>query len=144
MDNMEVDSLPLTQNIEFNLDLAGTDENYIYVNTNLFISKDNPFLSETRLSDVYFGYMRSESINSVLKLPAGYKIDALPKSVSMVMPDKSISFKRVIAEQDGSVLVHYVIDVRKPAFNVGEYPGLHDFYKKMYEMMNEQIVLKKG
>jgi len=144
-ENMEVDTLPLTQNINFGLDLPGTDENYIYVNTNLFTSlKTNPFLSESRQSDIYFGYLRSYSINGVFKLPAGYKIDALPKQVSMVMPDKSIVFKRVIAEQDGAVLVHYIIDIRKAAFNVDEYPGIHDFFKKMYEMLNEQVVLKKG
>jgi hypothetical protein len=77
-------------------------------------------------------------------MPAGYKIDGLPKSVSMVMPDKSISFKRIVAEQDGSILVHYIIDFKKVAFSAGEYPGVHDFYKKMYELLNEQIVLKKS
>jgi hypothetical protein len=144
-ENMEVDTLPLTQNINFNVDLPGTDENYIYVNTNMFTSlKSNPFLADSRLSDIYFGYLRSYSINSVYKLPAGYKVDALPKSASMVMPDKSISFKRIIAEQEGSLLVHYVIDIRKAAFNVSEYPGIHDFYKKMFDMLNEQVVLKKG
>jgi len=144
-DNMEVDSLPLTQNMTFNLDLAGTDENYIYLNPNLFTPlKTNPFLSENRLTDIYFGFLRNYSINSVYKLPAGYKVDALPKSVSMVMPDKSISFKRVIAEQDGSLLVHFIINYTRTAFSAGEYAGIHDFYKKMYEMLNEQIVLKKG
>jgi hypothetical protein len=144
-DNMEVDSLPLTQNIAFNLDLTGSDENYIYLNPNQFSPlKTNPFLSETRKTDIYFGYLKNYSINSVYKLPAGYKTDALPKSVSMLMPDKSISFKRIVAEQDGSVLVHYIIDFRRTAFNVNEYGAIHDFYKKMYELLNEQIVLKKG
>ncbi|HEY8783175.1 MAG TPA: DUF3857 domain-containing protein [Mucilaginibacter sp.] len=143
-ENMEVDSLPLTQNIAFNLDLAGSDENYIYLNPNLFTPlKTNPFLSESRLTDIYFGYLRNYSINSVYKLPAGYKVDALPKSVNMIMPDKSISFKRIVAEQDGSVLVHFIINYTRTAFNASEYPGIHDFYKKMYEMLNEQIVLKK-
>lgn len=143
-ENMEIDTLPLTENIDFKLNLAGTDDNYIYLNTNVFIPKTNPFLNETRRADVYFGYLKSSSINGVYKLPAGYKIDALPKPVSMVMPDKSIAFKRIIAEQDGSLLVHYIIDIRKAAFNVNEYPGIHDFYKKMYEMLNEQVVLKKS
>jgi hypothetical protein len=144
MENMEVDTLPLTQNVVFSLDLAGSDENYIYLKPNLFSSlKTNPFLSETRLSDIYFGYLRSYSINGVYKLPAGYKTDALPKSVNMVMPDKSISFKRIVAEQDGSVLVHFIVDVRKAAFNPSEYSGVHAFYKKMYELLDEQIVLKK-
>jgi len=145
LENMEVDSLPLTQNINFNLDLAGSDENYIYLNPNLFTPlKANPFLSESRLTDIYFGFLRSYSINSVYKLPAGYKVDALPKSVSMVMPDKSISFKRIVAEQDGSVLVHFIINYTRTAFNANEYAGIHDFYKKMYELLNEQIVLKKS
>jgi hypothetical protein len=29
-------------------------------------------------------------------------------------------------------------------FTKDEYPGIRDFYKKMYEMLNEQIVLKKS
>jgi hypothetical protein len=62
----------------------------------------------------------------------------------MVTPDRSISFKRIVAEQDGSVLVHYVIDFRKGSFNADEYPAIHDFYKKMFELLNEQVVLKKG
>jgi len=144
-ENMEVDTLPLTENIAFNVDLPGSDENYIYLRPDVFTPMNsNPFLSENRLVDIYFGYLRNFSINSVYKLPAGYKIDALPKSVSMVMPDKSISFKRIVAEQDGTVLVHFIIDFKRAAFNAEEYPGVHDFYKKMYEMLNEQIVLKKS
>jgi hypothetical protein len=144
-DHMEVDTLPLTQNITFNLDLAASDENYIYINPNVFTGlKTNPFLSESRLTDIYFGFLRNYSINSVYKLPAGYKVDALPKSASMVMPDKSISFKRVVAEQDGAIMVHFIIDYKRTSFNADDYAGIRDFYKKMYEMLNEQIVLKKS
>ncbi len=144
-ENMDVDTLPLTQNIAFGLTLAGSDENYIYLNPNIFTPlKANPFLADTRLTDIYYGFLRNYSINGVYKIPAGYKVDALPKNVSMIMPDKSIVFKRIVAEQDGSILVHFIIDIRKKAFGVDEYPGVHDFYKKMYEMLNEQIVLKKS
>jgi len=38
-ENMEVDTLPLTQNIDFNLDLTGSDENYIYFKPNIFASE---------------------------------------------------------------------------------------------------------
>jgi len=78
------------QKLDFNLDLAGSDETYIYLNPNLFTPlKLNPFLSENRMTDIDFGYSRNYSINGIYKIPAGYKADALPKSVSMVMPDKS-------------------------------------------------------
>ena len=46
IDNMEVDSLPLTQNIDFTMDMAAADENYIYVKPNLFTGLGkNPFLN---------------------------------------------------------------------------------------------------
>jgi hypothetical protein len=145
MQDMEVDSLPLTQNIEFNLDLAGSDENYIYLNPNLFTSlKTNAFLSEKRMTDVDFRYLRNYSINGVYKLPAGYKVDALPKSINLVMPDKSVSFKRIVAEQEGSIIVRYTISYNQVQYFKDDYPNFHEFFKKMHEMLNEQIILKKG
>jgi Domain of Unknown Function with PDB structure (DUF3857) len=144
-ENMEVDTLPLTQNIEFNLDLTGSDENYIYFKPNLFASDyNNEFLSETRFTDIDFGYQSNYSLNGIYKVPAGYKIDAMPKSVSMAMTDKSIVFKRVVAEQDGSVVVRYMLYFKKALYFKEDYPEIHGFFKKMNEMMNEQIVLKKG
>ena len=144
-DNMEVDSLPLVQNINFDLSLSGADENYIYFNPNLFTSlHSNPFLTTGRTTDIDFGFLKNYVISGVYKEPAGYKIDALPKSVSMSMPDKSISFKRIVAEQDGSVMVRYTIDFKKAMFFKEDYPEFYDFFKKMTEMINEQIVFKKS
>ncbi|MDO3627024.1 DUF3857 domain-containing protein [Mucilaginibacter sp. BT774] len=145
MQDMEVDSLPLTQNIEFNLELAGSDENYIYLNPNLFTSlKTNPFLSEKRMTDIDFRYLRNYSVNGMYKIPAGYKIDALPKNVTIVMPDKSVSFKRLVAEQDGSIIVRYSINYNKVEYPKEDYADFHEFFKQMHQMLNEQIILKKG
>lgn len=144
-ENMDVDTLPLTQNIDFKLDLTGSDENYIYFKPNIFTSVgSNPFLTEKRFTDIDFGYRDNYSIGGVYKIPAGYKSDALPKSVSMVMPDQSISFRRVVAEQDGAIAIRYIIDFKKSIFFKEDYASIRDFYKKMYELLNEQIILKKG
>jgi len=145
IDNMEVDSLPLIQNVAFSMDMAGADENYIYLNPNLFTPfKTNFFLSENRLTNIDFVYPRTYSINGVFKIPAGYKTDALPKSISMVMPDKSFSFRRIVVEQDGSIAVRYTISYNVAEYSKDNYPDMHDFFKKMNELLNEQIVLKKG
>jgi hypothetical protein len=145
LENMEVDSLPLMQKLDFNLELAGSDETYIYLNPNLFTSlKLNPFLSENRLTDIDFGYGRSYSINGIYKIPAGYKTDALPKSISMTMPDKSFGFKRMIIEQDGSIVVRYSVSYNVVEYSKESYADFFAFFKKMHEMLNEQIVLKKS
>ena len=144
MDNMEVDSLPLTENIDFKLDLTSSDENYIYFSPNLFTGLNtNPFLSEQRLADINFKFLRNYNITGRYKMPAGYKIEALPKGVNLLMPDTTITFKRVVAEQDGFVVVHYLINFKKSYYPKEDYSALRAFYKKMHEMLDEQIILKK-
>jgi hypothetical protein len=143
-ENMDVDTLPLIQKIDFDLDMAGSDENYIYLNPNIFTSiKTNPFLSENRMTDIEFGYLRNYSINGVFKIPSGYKTDALPQSAVVAMPDKSIVFRRIVIEQEGSIIIRYSINYNKSEYPKDYYLDLKVFFKKMYDMLNEQIVLKK-
>lgn len=145
VENIEVDTLPLSQTLNFKLALTGSDGDYIYFNPNLFSGlKNNLFLSETRATDIDFGHTSNYSINGSYKIPAGFKIDALPKSMTLVMPDQSLTFKRFVVEQDGVIIVRYVISCKKSIFFKEQYPEFHNFYKKMNEMLNEQIVLKKG
>jgi len=145
LDNIEVDTLPLMQSFDFNLDLAGSDDSYIYFTPNMFSrTHKNPFLSEDRFTDIDFGYLHNLTVNGVYKIPAGYTIDALPKSVSMSMPDRSIIFKRIVGQQDGTIVVRYSIAYKKSLFFKEDYADFHEFYKKMYEMLNDQIVLKKS
>lgn len=145
LENAEVDPLPLTQNINFKLDLPGTDDKYIYFNPNLFTGLHvNPFINERRFSDIDFGCNNLISINGKYKIPDGYKIEALPKSQTIVMPDNSISFKRVVLEEEGYIIVYYVINFKKYFIPKENYYQVYDYFKKMNEILNEQIVLKKG
>lgn len=144
VENMDTDTLPLVQKADFTLDLGGSDDNYIYFNPNLFSSlSKNPFLSETRYNDIDFGYRDKLVINGIFTIPAGYKIDTKPANVSIVSPDASLTFRRVINEQDGVITVSYIINRKKTTYFKEDYADFHEFYKKMYEMLNEQIVLKK-
>jgi len=145
MENMEIDSLPLTQKVDFSTDLAGSDENYIYLGTNIFNRMGkNPFTSEERYSDIDFGYRDNYSINGIYKLPAGYKTDALPKTITIVSPDQSMVFKRTIIEDNGTIVVRYMLNHAKTIYFKKDYQDVRGFYKKMYELLNEQIVLKKA
>jgi hypothetical protein len=147
LENMEDDTLPLVQNANFNMDLTGSDETYIYFNPNLFSGMHkNPFLSESRFTDIDFGYRDNLVINGVFKIPAGYKVDALPKNITLLMPDQSIIFKRVLTQDDNtnSIVVRSVINHKKTIYFKEDYPDFYAFYKKLYELLNEQVVLKKS
>lgn len=144
LENLEVDSLPLNQTLKFNLDLTGSDGTYIYFNPAQFISiTSNPFISEKRFSDIDLAYTRSFAMIGNYKIPAGYKTDAIPKNITVQMPDQSIVLRRIINEQDGTISVRYIIDHKKAIYPKENYPAFYDFYKKMHELLAEQIVLKR-
>lgn len=145
IENMDVDSLPMIQNFNFELEPTSADNQYIYFDPNIFTPvHTNPFLSEERWSDIDFGNCNSYSINGRYKLPPGYKIEALPKSLLVSIFDKSISFKRVIGEANGYVELHYTITRTKSKYSIDDYKPIREFYKKMVDMLSEPVVLKKG
>ncbi len=144
-ENAEVDSLPLAQTVEFTLGLSATDDNYIYFSPNLFTSLNrNPFLNENRSSDIDFGFKNRLSISGRYKIPDGYKTYILPKNTTIVTPNKSIVFRRIVVEESGYITVYYNINFTQSVYQKEDYAILYAFYKKMYEMLNEQIVLKKS
>ncbi len=144
MENAEVDSLPLIQNVDFNLSLPGADEKYIYFNPNLFTPlRENPFIAKERYSPIDFGYARTYSINGHYKIPAGYTVEALPKNMNMVIADRSISFSRLTAAQNGYIIVNYTINYKNSLYLLSSYNDIYAYFKKMTETLNEQIVLKK-
>jgi hypothetical protein len=144
MSNVGVDTLPLREDFDFKREISGVDGEYIYFNPNIFTGiGENPFLSESRFSDIDYVYLNKYNINGHYKIPVGYKVDVLPRQLLLNMPDKSITFKRVIGEVSGNVVVHYIISFNRAVFLKEEYDALHNFYKKMYEMLNEPIVFKK-
>jgi hypothetical protein len=145
LENLEVDTLPLMQKADFKLDLVASDGDYIYFSPNLFSSlRTNPLLSENRFTDINFGCKNNYLISGLYKIPAGFKTEGLPKNISLVMPDQSISFKRIAVEQDGVISIRYNVDFKKTVYFKENYADLREFYKKMFEMLNEQIVLKKS
>ena len=145
IDDADIDTLPLHGSLEFDIELKGADGTYLYFNPNIFTSlTTNPFLSEKRSTIIDFGHNNKYLLSGVFKIPEGYKPDFIPKSLSLVMPDKSISFKRTVQEQEGNIMIRYVVDFNKTLYIQDEYPALHEFYKQMFEMLNEQIVLKKS
>lgn len=138
------DTVPVSRTIDFSYNLTDPDGGYLYFNPSILTGlNNNPFLSDTRVSDINFGGYTLLAFKGRYKIPAGYKTDALPKSVTMEMPDKGIIFKRIVAEQDGYVIANYLVDYERAAYEKTAYPSIRDFYKKMFEMLNEQVVLKK-
>ncbi len=142
-DNLESDSLPLVQTIKFNQPLNNTGE-YSYFSSNILSGLEkNPFVADQRFSDVFFGTKQSYTIIGNFKIPEEFEFDALPKNVKMIMPDTSIVMSRMAQVSNGMLMTKIQVDFQRPFYAASEYADFQEFYKRLFELINEQFVVRK-
>ena len=142
---IESDSMPLEQHCKFSSNAAATD-GYAYIPLDLFSGiQKNPFLASERFSNINFGFKRSIRIFNTISLPANYIIDVLPANQKIVNEAKDISISRQVSydKENNRVSCALVIEFKNAVYDAGMYPVLQKFYKKMFELLKEPLLLKK-
>ena len=142
-ENAETDSLPLIEHINF--ESTGSSSGvYKYFSVNLFTGLEkNPFLAMERNTDIFFGARQKYEISAIVFIPEGYSMEGIPKNMRMIMPDTSIIFTRQSAYSSGILNLLYKIEFREPLFLKDDYPYFREFYKKLFDLLNEKFVYKK-
>ncbi len=143
INNTTTDSLPLEQKVKFSGLLNGTG-NYRYFNVNLFSGlNENPFTAQERIADIDFGFNQEFIIYGNYSISEEYTFDGLPENLSLIMPDTSIAFTRTIEAEGNLLNVRIAVEFKRPYYTANEYPNFAAFYKKMFDRLNEQVVIKK-
>ncbi len=141
--NVEIDTLPLVEEFNFTLPVNNS-AGYNYFSINHFVGfKKNPFISDERKTEIFYGAKQEYSISAQINIPKEYVFEDLPKNVKMIMPDTSILFKRIIERGDNNLTVHLSVQINNPIYGVDGYEDIKQFFKKMYELLNEKFVFKK-
>jgi hypothetical protein len=124
---------------------AKTSGKYTLIPYDLFMGlEDNPFTADKRQTNINFGYLQDLQVTGYINLPEGYTVESLPKSMKMQMSDSSILFKRIFQQASPTQLAFQLrIQHLRPEYSTVEYDDLKAYYKKMYELLDERIVLKK-
>ena len=142
-ENLDSDSLPLIQKIKFKQKLNAAGE-YQYFSTNILTGLEtNPFVADNRVTDVFFGPNQSYSIYGNFQAPEGYQFEELPKNIKMIMPDTSIVISRVAQVFNNTLQTKIVIDFKRPFYPADQYDQLQEFYPRLFEILNEQFVIRK-
>ncbi|HEY5464087.1 MAG TPA: DUF3857 domain-containing protein [Hanamia sp.] len=137
------DTKPLTQKFNFSMPVKSSGD-YEYFTLNLFQGLEkNPFIADQRTTDIEFNYKQSYTITGKIFIPDNYQFDDLPQNLKMIMPDSSIILTRLLQSGAGSLDFRITLDFTKSTYGAKEYPFLQEFYKKLYSILNEQIVIKK-
>lgn len=142
-DNDSEDSLPLNQTISFTLPVSTSGE-YKFFSPNLFagLSK-NPFTADTRQTHIDFGYNQHYVFTGNITIPDGYEFETPPKNMGMIMPDTSIIFRRYIEVKGNTAGYRMTLEFKRPFYDAQEYPEFKEFYKLLFDKLNEQFVFKK-
>lgn len=106
--------------------------------------KENPFVSETRQSDIHFVYPFRDSYKVTIELPKGYQVKQLPSN--SVVTAKVIGMNmtyEVKALDSNQVQIGYTLRVTNPVVAKKYYSELRSFYADVSKKMNELIVLEQ-
>ncbi|MFM6926042.1 MAG: DUF3857 domain-containing protein [Ferruginibacter sp.] len=143
LNNTEADSLPLEQKIKFSSHLNSSGE-YRYFSVNLFSDMEkNPFVANTRVSDIDFGVPQDYILFGNYTIPQGYIFDGVPENITMTTPDNGIVFSRTTQVESNLLNVRINIEFKKTFYTADSYPEFKEFYKKMFDKLNEQVVIRK-
>ena len=117
----------------------------MYFSPFLFLAiTENPFKQEEREYPVDFVFPNQDKFNISLKIPDGYTVETLPKSISVAMPDNLGSFKYNISNNGSQVQLVSTVDINQAIINAEDYEALKNFFKEIVNKQTEKIVLKKG
>ena len=117
----------------------------IYVSPILcFGEKNNPFKTDEREFDVDFGASKEEFYQLSLTLPDGYKVEELPKTSRLQMPENGMKFDYLIDVKGNTLSINTKLNIKQTIYAPDEYPLLKQFYAQMLTKMGEQIVLTKS
>jgi hypothetical protein len=104
----------------------------------------NRYTLEERKYPVDYNYPISEVYTFNYILPAGYKVESLPQSVVLRLPDNSISISYNLKNIDNKIQVEYKRDINKILFLPEDYGKLKNLYDQLVKKHGEQIILKKS
>ncbi|MEO7445075.1 MAG: DUF3857 domain-containing protein [Ferruginibacter sp.] len=141
--NADKDSLGFSQVVNFTSQLTKTGD-YYYFNQNVFTEfLSSPFIDDSRLTDIDYGFQQEYIIYTNVKIPEGFIFESYPKSIVLQTADRSVNFSRVSGDNGNMLNLKIDINFKRNFYTPEQYPDFKEFYKAVIKNLNEQIVMKK-
>ena len=109
-----------------------------------FGPKENPFKNPERKFNIDLGVVNSQTYNFTFKIPAGYKVEEIPKSLKMAFGENALLFEYFMEVTPEQVKISIRQSIKKPVIAVDQYADLQQFFATLIAKMGEQVVLTKG
>jgi hypothetical protein len=135
---------PLATKFKFHQPVKHSGNLYYFNPVSFTPIRNNPFILETRYTDIDFGCNQSFTITMHFETPKSMSVEGLPKNILLRNADSTIILRRTVDLDQRNISFHLTMDILQPAFTKEDYPIIREFYKKAYDYLDEQIVLKKN
>ena len=109
----------------------------------IFATTENPFKQEKREFPVDYDYPRQSTYRINIQIPEGYKIESLPESSAIQLPEDLGIFRFAIKEGNGKIQLVCSTTIKSAIIVQWHYDSLKEFYKHMVEKETEKVVLSK-
>lgn len=127
------------------LNAVKAEKNLLYITPTLKSDWDvNPFKLINRAYPVEFSSPFTEQYVATIAVPSGYKVEELPKDLSLSMPSETALFSyQILNENDNFIKLAVKLQVNKTVFLPAEYAELKGFFRQIAFKFGQKVVLKK-
>lgn len=105
--------------------------------------KENPFKNPERKFNIDLGTPDFSTWSFTIKIPAGYKVEELPKAAKMTFGDNGLSFQYIAEAAAETIKVVIRQQIKNPYVQVEHYADLKQFFGDWAAKLEEQVVLTK-
>lgn len=134
---------PLLEKFNFEYQVTHTNDLYYFSPIFLTSLRHNPFTAATRLTDIDMGCNQTFIFTISLNLPEEMAYESLPPSILLRNSDTTITFRRVSVIEGKKAFMKITLEFNYSLIPKDEYEGIKEFYKKLFALLEEQIVLRK-
>ena len=147
LSNIEIDSLKIPEeplSVKYDIKFGFNGDDIVYFNPVLAAAvKENPFKSAERFYPVEMPSCKDETYLLNMEIPAGYKVEELPKSARVMLNEDEGMFEYIIQAGGDRIQLRCRTVIKKATFDPEDYETLRNFFAFIVQKEAEQIVLKK-
>jgi hypothetical protein len=104
--------------------------------------KESPFVEKERRYPIVFPYLFEFNWNFVLELDENVSVSSVPKSLEIMVPDKSMRFTYETKKLDNIFQLNAQLRILKRRFQPEMYEDILDFYDEVMDKVNEEVKIK--
>jgi len=143
LSGLDENSEPVVENYNIKINTSGNAIGSKLLLNPMFEEQltENPFKQEKRLFPIDFIYPTDKTLVLKLKLPNNAKVEELPESARIVIPDRSMSLIYNVEHKDGVIQLMYRLKIDNPIYTEDKYSVVKQLFAELVTKHSQNILI---